>query len=189
MFQLNSFLQRLLLSACMAAPWAVQAAPATYFVPFVGAGNVSAFDASAGTGGWVGSIDQVAPPVVADPLSLVSFVLFTLDANTLQLVGSFEFTTTDLQSTLYGDVSGMVDSADALSQGGLFSLDYQIRGGSGAFQGATGFGLGFLSYDPGATADNYAETGLLSFSVPEPGSLLLVGAGLLAVAWRRGRAA
>jgi hypothetical protein len=191
MFQLKPVLQRLLLSSSLAVslamPWAAQAEPTTFFVPFSGAGNVSVFDATAGTGGWVGSIDQVAPPVVADPLSLVSFVLFTLDANTLQLMGSFEFTTTDLLSTLYGEVSGMADNADILSQGGLFSLDYRILGGNGAFEGASGFGLGFVSFNPAASFDNYAETGLLNFAVPEPGSVVLVGAGLFAVAWRRRR--
>jgi hypothetical protein len=189
MNRLTTLARRLLLCSSLAFTLtAAQAAQTSYFVPFGGAGNLSVFDATAGTGGWVGSIDQVAPPVVSDPLSMVSFVLFTLDASTLALTGHFEFTTTDLQSTLFGDLSGTADSADFLSLGGQLSLDYNIQGGSGAFTDASGFGLAFLNFDPAGVFNNYGEDGLLVFSVPEPGSLALAGLGLLAVlAWRRQR--
>jgi hypothetical protein len=183
MNRLTTLARRLLLSGslALALPLAAHAEPMSYFVPFAGSGSLSVFDASAGTGGWVGSIDQIAPPVVSDPLALVSFVLFTLDPGTLAVTGHFEFTTTDLQSTLFGDVSGTADSANFFNLGGQLSLDYSILGGSGAFTDASGFGLAFLNYDPAGVFNNYGEDGLLAFSVPEPGSLTLAGLGLLAV--------
>ncbi len=173
------------LTVTVAVPLAAHAEQTPYFVPFGGAGNLSVFDATAGTGGWVGSIDQVAPPVVSNPLALVSFVLFTLDASTLALTGHFEFTTTDLQSSLFGDVSGTASSADFFSLGGQLSLDYSILGGTGDFADASGFGLAFLNYNPAGSFNNYSEDGLLAFAVPEPGSLALLATGLLAVAVSR----
>jgi PEP-CTERM motif len=154
--------------------------PVSYFVPFQGQGNVAVFDSSAGTGGWVGSIDQVGPPVVANPLSLVSVVLFTVDAASQTFTGSFEFTTTDLMSTLFGDISGSVSAADILDSGGQFAIDYLILGGTGLFSAASGFGLAFLDFNPLAVGDNYMESGLLNFSVPEPATLGLVGLALMA---------
>ena len=189
MTRLTTLARRLLLTAglALALPYAAQAEPTSYFVPYAGAGNISVFDAAAGTGGWVGSIDQLAPPVVDAPLSLVSFVLFTVDASTLSLSGTFEFTSTDLLSTLYGEVSGTVDSADILALGGQFSLDYNILGGTGSFTDASGFGLAFVNYDPAGTFDNYSESGLLAFAVPEPGSLMLASVGLMGLALIVGR--
>ena len=103
---LVSSARRLLAGALFALPLAALADPVSLFVPFNGQGNVSVFDAAAGSGGWVGSIDQTPPPDVAQPLSLVSVVLFQIDAATQTLTGSFEFTTTDLTSTLYGTLAG-----------------------------------------------------------------------------------
>ncbi len=183
MLNFSPLARRFLMAATLvlSAPLVAQAEPVSLFVPYAGAGNLSVFDASAGTGGWVGSIDQVAPPVVDSPLSLVSFVLFTIDTSALTLSGSFEFTTTDLLSTLYGDVSGTVSAADILSSGGQFGLDYTIRGGTGAFADASGYGLAFVDYDPAGAFNNYAETGVLVATVPEPGTLALLAAGLVAV--------
>jgi len=167
------------------APVLSHAAPATFFVPYDGSGNVSVFDASAGTGGWVGSLLQSPDPTVPQPLSLVSFVLFALNQSAQTLAGSFEFTTTDLASSLFGQVSGSYLNADILTQGGQFSLDYSIAGGSGAFADATGFGLAFVDFDPLGGFDNYTESGLLVFNVPEvmgvpePGTLSLLAVSLL----------
>lgn len=161
---------------------AASATPVQYFVPYLGQGNVSVFDAAAGTGGWVGSIDEVPDPAnLNPPLSLVSVVLFTLDRAALTLRGTFEFTTTDLLSTLYGEMTGSFLDADILTQGGQFSLDYQINGGTGQFARANGFGLAFLDYNPQAPGDNYSESGLLLFTVPSPATGGLVLAGLLAL--------
>jgi PEP-CTERM motif len=181
---LKSLVRQLLASAALALPLVSTPAladPVSYFVPFQGQGNVAVFDSTAGTGGWVGSIDQVQPPVVASPLSLVSVVLFTVDAATQTFSGSFQFTTTDLMSTLFGDISGTVSAADILDNGGQFAIDYLIQGGTGLFSAASGFGLAFLDFNPLAVGDNnYLESGLLNFSVPEPATLGLVGLALMA---------
>lgn len=191
MNRLAHLARRLLLAVGLAlsvsTPLVAQAGPLT-FAPFAGAGNLSVFDPATGTGGWVGSIDEVPSSAGGAALSLVSFVTFQLDSTTQALTGIFEFTTTDLASTLFGELSGVADSADFLSLGGQLSLDYNILGGSGLFGGASGFGLAFLNYNPAGTFDNYIEDGLLVFSVPEPGSLALAGLGLLAVARSRRRA-
>jgi len=164
---------------CATLPLAARASTVNYFVPFNGTGNVVVFDAAAGTGGWVGSLNQTPPPDVADPLSFVSVVLFTLDRSTQTLTGSFEFTTTDLGSSVFGELSGSTLDADILNNGGQFSLDYNITGGSGLFAGASGFGLSFLDFDPLRADNNFSEAGLLSFAVAEPAALQLV---LLALA-------
>jgi len=176
----------------LAAPLWAHAAPVSTFVPYEGSGNISVFDATAGTGGWVGSLLQSPDPAVPGPLSLVSFVLFTLNKSAQTLAGNFEFTTTDLASSLFGQVTGSYLEADILTLGGQFSLDYSIAGGSGAFTGATGFGLAFVNFDPLGVFDNYTESGLLVFDVPavmgvpEPGTLSLLAAALLGlVAVRR----
>lgn len=165
------------------------ATPVQYFVPYLGQGNVSVFDATAGTGGWVGSIDEVPDPANANPpLSLVSVVLFTIDRTAHTLTGSFDFTTTDLLSTLSGALTGTFADADILTLGGQFSLDYDIRSGTGRFEGASGFGLAFLDFNPGAAPDNYQESGLLAFTVPVPATLALALTGLLALGFSRRQA-
>ena len=120
---------------------AAQAEAVSFFVPYEGGGNVSVFDAPAGTGGWVGSIVQSPDPAVTSPLSLVSVVLFTVDELSKTLSGTFEFTTTDLLSTLFGELSGSFVEDDILTAGGQFSIDYTVQGGTGQFSRATGFGL------------------------------------------------
>ena len=167
---------------------AAQAGPLV-FAPFFGSGNAVVFDPTTGDGGWVGSIEQFPDPDVADPLDLVSVVLFNYDMTSQMLSGEFTFTrSADLGATLFGLVSGSSTVADLFGQGGQLALDYTIQGGTGDFARASGIGLSFLQFDPAGTFDNYQEDGLLLFSVPEPGSLpLLAGAlGVLAVLRRRG---
>jgi hypothetical protein len=175
-------------------PALAQAEPTTLFVPFNGAGNLSVFSADAGTGGWVGSIDQTAPPVVSDPLSLVSVVLFQLDAATQTLRGTFEFTrSSDLGSTLFGDLMGSYGVGDILTAGGQFSIDYTVLGGTGDFAGVTGFGLSFVDFNPAGVFNNYAEAGLLTLNVPaavpEPATWAMAALGLLALSLSRRRSA
>lgn len=169
------------LGCLMAAP--ASASP-LLFNPFSGQGNVSVFDAGAGTGGWVGSLDGLTDPTGGQVAPAVTTVLFTLDPLTHALAGSFSFTTTDLASTLSGLLHGTASRDDILSQGGQFSLDYTITSGSGLFEGARGYGLAFLEFDAFAAAgsDNYHESGLAVYAVPEPSSLLLawLALGLLA---------
>ena len=160
---------------------AAQAGPLV-FAPFSGSGNVSVFDPSAGSGGWIGTIEQFPDPGVAEPLSLVSVVLFQYDTLTQMLSGQFTFTrSADLGATLFGVVSGKSDAADWLVQGGQMALDYSIQGGTGDYGGASGFGLSFLQYDPAGSFDNHSESGLLAFTVPEPGTLPLLAGALLAL--------
>ena len=179
--------RRLLAAAALVLPLAAQADPVPLFVPFEGAGNVLVIDAVAGTGAWTGSIEQSAFPAVPMPLSLVSVVSFQLDALTRTLAGTFEFTTAaDLASTLFGQVSGSYFDLDILNMGGQFSIDYTIVGGTGAFSGATGYGLSFIDYDvsPGLF-NNYTEAGALVITVPEPATMALAGLGLLGMLWQR----
>jgi hypothetical protein len=164
---------------------AAQAEAVSFFVPYEGGGNVSVFDAAAGTGGWVGSIVQSPDPAVTSPLSLVSVVLFTVDELSKTLSGTFEFTTTDLLSTLFGELSGSFVEEDILTAGGQFSIDYTVQGGTGQFSRATGFGLAFVDFDPRAAGDNYRESGLLLFEVPTTTTLALVALGVLGLALQR----
>lgn len=182
-----SWLRRTLagLGLALLGATAAQAEAVTYFVPYGGQGNVSVFDASTGTGGWVGSIDQAPDVGVPAPLSLVTFVLFTADQVAQTLTGTFEFTTTDLLSTLFGELTGSYGETDILSNGGQFSLDYTVLGGTGQFAGASGYGLSFVDFNPRAPSDNYQESGLLLFTVPTPSGLALLALGLAALALQR----
>jgi len=175
--------RRLLAAAAFCLlPALTQAGPVTLFVPYAGAGNLSVFDPVASTGGWTGSLDQSPFPAVSAPLSLVSVVYFRLDTLTQTLSGSFEFTTAaDLASSVFGKLTGSYLDADILRNGGQFSIDYTIVGGIGAFSGATGYGLSFIDFDPTGGFDNYTEAGQLVVTVPEPGTLALVGLALLVV--------
>ncbi len=180
------FVQRLLAAAALVLPLVAQADPVTLFVPYEGAGNVLVIDAAAGTGAWTGSIEQSAFPAVPMPLSLVSVVFFQLDALTQTLSGNFEFTTAaDLASTLFGQVSGSYVDLDILTNGGQFSIDYTILGGTGAFSKATGYGLSFLDFDPAGAFNNYTEAGALVITVPAPATLALVSLALLGLLWQR----
>jgi PEP-CTERM motif len=159
----------------------------TTFTPFSGEGNVSVFNAALGTGGWVGSVDGFVRPGTGNADPLVAVVLFTLDPMSRLLNGTFEFTTRDLGATLFGTVTGNTLAFDFLNQGGQLSLDYQVAGGTGAYQGAMGYGLSFLMFDPQGGFNNYREDGLFVTSVPEPATYGLMALGLIGVAWARAR--
>ena len=173
------------LSLALLSATAAQAEAVTYFVPYGGQGNVLVFDPVGGTGGWVGSIDQTPAPLVTAPLSFVSVVLFTADQLAQTLTGTFEFTTTDLLSTLFGDLTGSYAEADILNSGGQFSVNYNVLGGTGQFARATGFGLSFVDFNPRSAGDNYSESGLLLFQVPAPAPVALVALGLWGLALQR----
>ena len=161
-----------------AAP--AHAAPVEF--AFEGAGNVVVFDAAAGSGGWVGSIDEVLAPGSSGPArSYASVVLFTYDALAHVLSGQFTFTDAfDLGSSVSGSVSGAFSNPlDLLDVGGQWALDYTVAGGTGSLATVSGFGLSFLSYDLSSVAfNNYSEQGLLALEVPAPGTAWLAGAGL-----------
>ena len=186
-------LQRAVLArACLLALFLGSAADAaTVDMPFEGAGNLVVFDPLAGTGGWVGSIDEVLAPGNTGPArSFVSVVTFTFDSLTELLNGDFEFTdAANLGSSIFGTVAGaFTNLLDVLNVGGQLALDYTVAGGSGDFQRVTGFGLSFLTYDLAATTfNNYSEQGLLVLDVPAPATLPLAAAGLalLAMGQRR----
>ncbi len=180
----------LLAHLAWAAPVQAQAVPEPLFLPYAGAGNLVLFDPATGSGGWVGSIDAVDGAPGGPVLPLVSVVLFSYDAMTQSLSGSFEFTSAaSLGASLFGTLVGSTVSANPFTTGAQFEIDYTITGGTGAFAGASGFALAFLQYDPLAGAggvgslNNYAEDGALVLSaVPEPDSLALVLLGGLSLA-------
>jgi hypothetical protein len=157
---------------------------ALQFSPYSGQGNVSVFDAAAGTGGWVGSIQGLVHPLSGDPFDLVSVVLFSVDGQGQTVSGQFEWTGAfDLDSSLFGRLTGTVSDDDILLQGGQFALDYLIDGGTGVFAGAGGFGLAFIDFDPLTSGDNnFTEAGLIVASVPVPNSSLLAMTALMLLA-------
>ncbi|MCV2353063.1 PEP-CTERM sorting domain-containing protein [Paucibacter sp. B2R-40] len=170
---------QLLLGLSAALPLAAQAGPTTINLFFDGAGTSQPVDAAQGTGSWTGSLTPGFGSDLSE--SLLSSVLYKLDASGASLSGSFQFSSQDLASTLTGLLTGSDADGD-----GQFEIDYQILSGSGAFNRASGYGLSFISFDrPLNTAGNYTEAGVLSFAVPEPSSFGLLGLALLGVALTR----
>ncbi|WP_310389811.1 PEP-CTERM sorting domain-containing protein [Roseateles sp.] len=167
---------QVLLGLSAVLPLTAQAGPMTVVnVFFDGIGTQPAIDAQ-GMGSWSGSITPGFGSDITE--SLMSNVLFQLDASSTTLSGSFQFSSLDLSSTIAGLLSGSDLDGD-----GQFELDYQILGGSGAFNHASGYGLSFISFDrPLNMAGSYIESGLLTFAVPEPSSYGLFALGLLGVA-------
>jgi hypothetical protein len=174
---------KVLLGLSAVLPLAAQAGPmADISVFFDGAGTQQAIDAQS-NGFWSGSITPGFGSDITE--SLMSTVLFKLDASGTMLSGSFQFNSMDLSST----ISGLLTGSDADGDG-QFEIDYQILGGSGAFSRASGYGLSFISFDrPLTMAGSYTESGLLSFAVPEPSSYGLLGLALLGVALTRRKSA
>ena len=164
---------------------------ATVDIPYEGAGNLVVFDPLAGTGGWVGSFDEVLAPGQSGPTrSFVSVVTFNFDALMAVLNGQFEFTdATDLSTTVFGTVFGTF--INPLPSGGQLSLDYTVAGGTGALRGASGFGIAFLTYNPAPNLfNNYAEQGLLVLNVqavPAPATTLLAATGIALLGLSRRR--
>ncbi len=186
------FQRAALASACLLSLGLAPAAQAAMVdFAFEGAGNVVVFDPLAGTGGWVGSIDELLEPGQSGPArSFASVVTFSFDALANALTGQFEFTDAmDLTTSVFGTLTGaFTDPMSTLAAGGQLALDYTVTGGTGDLQRSSGFGLSFLTYDTASISfNNYSEQGLLALTVPEPNTLpLALGAvGLLAFARRR----
>ncbi len=175
----------LVLSACL--PWAAHADPVTYdaFLEGSGISVYSATGATTGAGAWSGTLADSPFPVPTLPLSLLTVVNYTYDAVNNLLAGDFEFTSQDFNSTITGLLSGSFLSGD-FDLGGQLFVNYDIRRGTGTFNGANGYLIALLDFTPAVGGfGTYAEVATGQFSVPEPATSALVGMGLLGLLWLR----
>ena len=139
-----------------------------------------------GSGAWSGELADSPFPVPTHPLSLLSEVSFNFDVANNLLSGNFEFTSAlDFSSTVLGMVLGSFLSGD-FDNGGQLFLNYDIRGGTGSFSGASGFLISLWDTVPtGGGFGTYGEVATGQFTVPTPTTLLLVGLGFVALLWQR----
>jgi hypothetical protein len=106
-----------------------------------------------------------------------------LSPTTFRLAGTFSF---DDPSAANNDFSGLVAGVfDAVT----FTDNnmYRITAGSGLFAGGTGFGSSIVQIIQQGPNQPLAFTETGQFSIGEPGSLALLGLGVMALAWRRWR--
>jgi len=180
--------RRLLAAAAFLLPLAAMAGPAVTYDAFLEGSGITVYDATTGSGAWLGTLSDSPFPVQTNPLSLLSRVNFNFDTMNNLLSGDFEFTAmNDFGSTILGFLSGSFVQGDFDTVGQLF-LNYDIRGGTGSFDGAIGYLISFLDVvaDPaGGGFGTYAEVATGQFAVAEPATLALVGMALLGLAWQR----
>lgn len=188
------FLRQLVLTTAVALPACLPihagAAPVTYdaFLEGDGLSLFTVTDAATGSGNgaWLGSLADAPFPVPTRPLSLLTRVNFQFDALLGLLSGDFEFTdANDFSSTITGLLSATFLSG-GFDTGGQLGLDYTVTGGTGAFGSASGALVSLVDITA-ATDGSYREVATGQFSVPEPGSLLLVAGALGALVWMRRR--
>lgn len=172
--------RRLIAAAALVLPPVAQADPVTYDAFLEGSG-ITVYDAVTGRGAWTGTLADAPFPVPDRQLSLLTVVSFSFDSTNNVLGGDFEFTSLDFTSTIVGLLSGSFLSGDADGGGQLF-LNYDIRGGTGAFDRANGNLISLFEFTPsGGGFGTYTEAATGQFSVPEPSMAALSALGLVGV--------